>query len=137
VLRFAILDWDPLLRAARGAREAAYAPYSRFDVGAALLAEDGEIFAGANVENRSFGLALCAERAAVAAAVTAGRRRFRALLVLSDADPPAPPCGLCRETLTEFCPPDLEIRLVNVAGRHRDFRLGDLFPEPFRFEPRG
>ncbi|MCB9377183.1 MAG: cytidine deaminase [Holophagales bacterium] len=130
------MDWQPLLSAARSARGVAYAPYSRFFVGAALLAEDGRVFAGANVENRSFGLALCAERAAVAAAVAAGCQRYRALLVLTDADPPAPPCGLCRETLAEFCGPDLEIRLVGRDDAHRDFRLGELFPEPFRFEPR-
>lgn len=129
------MDWQPLLAAAGAARARAYAPYSRFQVGAALLAENGELFAGTNVENRSFGLALCAERAAVATAITAGQSRFRALLVLTDADPPAPPCGLCRETLAEFCGPELEIRLVNLAGRQRTFRLGELFPEPFRFEP--
>jgi cytidine deaminase len=104
-------------------------------VGAALLGEDGAIYTGTNVENRSFGLALCAERAAVGTAVTAGVRRFRALLVVADADPPAPPCGLCRETLAEFCGPELSIRLVNVGGSTRDFRLGALFPEPFRFDP--
>lgn len=129
------LDWHPLLAAARSARDEAYAPYSRFLVGAALLGEDGRLFVGANVENRSYGLALCAERAAVAAAVAAGCRRFRALLVLTDAEPPAPPCGLCRETLAEFCGPDFEIRLAGLDGAHRDFRLGQLFPEPFRFEP--
>lgn len=130
------MDWAPLSTAARAARERSHSPYSRFAVGAALLAEDGTIFAGTNVENRSYGLALCAERAAVAAAVTAGRRRFRALLVIADATPPAPPCGLCRETLAEFCGPELEIRLVNLAGESRDFRLGELFPEPFVFVPR-
>lgn len=129
------MDWAPLLEAARAARERAYAPYSRFPVGAALLAEDGTIWSGVNVENRSYGLTVCAERNAVAAAVAAGRRRFRAVLVLADADPPAPPCGACRETLTEFCAPELPIRLVNLAGETRDFRLGELFPEPFVFEP--
>lgn len=130
------MDWDPLLDAARQARESAYAPYSRFAVGAALLAEDGSIWSGANVENRSYGLALCAERAAVAAAVASGRRRFQAVLVLTDTKPPAPPCGLCRETLTEFCGPELPIRLANLDGDIRQFRLGELFPEPFCFEPR-
>jgi len=129
------LDWRPLLAAARAARDRAYAPYSRFSVGAALLAEDGSLYSGANVENRSYGLALCAERAAVAAAIAAGCRRFQALLVLTDADPPAPPCGLCRETLAEFCDADFEVRLAGLDGEYRDFRLGELFPEPFRFEP--
>jgi cytidine deaminase len=129
------MDWAPLLAAARTARENAHAPYSRFPVGAALLAEDGTIWAGVNVENRSYGLTVCAERNAVAAAVAAGRRRFRAVLILADADPPASPCGACREVLTEFCPPELPVRMVNLAGAVREFRLGELFPEPFVFEP--
>jgi cytidine deaminase len=130
------MDWAPLFEAAHAARENSHSPYSRFPVGAALLAEDGTVWVGTNVENRSYGLALCAERAAVAAAVAAGRRRFRAVLVVADAAPPAPPCGLCREALAEFCGPDLAIRLVNLAGDSRDFRLGELFPEPFVFPPR-
>jgi cytidine deaminase len=128
-------DWPPLLAAARAAQAHSYSPYSRFAVGAALLGEDGRLYSGTNVENRSYGLALCAERAALAAAVTAGVRRFRALLVLTRADPPAPPCGLCRESLAEFCGPDLPVRLVNPAGATRDFRLGELFPHPFQFDP--
>jgi len=129
------MDWAPLLDAARAARAQAYAPYSRFPVGAALLAEDGTIWVGVNVENRSYGLTICAERGAVLAAVAAGRRKFRAVLILADADPPASPCGACREVLTEFCPPDLPVRMVNLAGAVREFRLGELFPEPFAFAP--
>ena len=129
------MDWAPLQAAAQKARDNAYAPYSRFPVGAALLAEDGTIWAGANVENRSYGLTICAERGAVLAAVAAGRRKFRAVLILADADPPASPCGACREVLTEFCPPDLPVRMVNLAGAVREFRLGELFPEPFAFAP--
>lgn len=129
------MDWAPLLAAAQKARDHAYAPYSRFPVGAALLAEDGTIWVGVNVENRSYGLTICAERGAVLAAVAAGRRKFRAVLILADADPPASPCGACREVLTEFCAPDLPVRMVNLAGAVREFRLGELFPEPFAFAP--
>jgi len=129
------MDWAPLLAAAGAAREHSYSPYSRFAVGAALLAEDGTIWVGTNVENRSYGLTICAERAAVLAAVAAGRRRFKALLILADADPPATPCGACREVLAEFCSPDLPVRLENLAGAVRDFRFGELFPEPFVFAP--
>lgn len=129
------MDWVPLLAAARAARERSYSPYSRFAVGAALLAEDGTIWVGTNVENRSYGLTICAERAAVLAAVAAGRRRFQALLILADADPPATPCGACREVLAEFCSPDFPVRLENLAGTVRDFRFGELFPEPFVFAP--
>jgi cytidine deaminase len=124
---------EELLAAARVARRSAYAPFSGYPVGAAVRAEDGRIFAGCNVENRSFGLALCAERAAVAAAVAAGERRFTAVAVVTDSDPPAAPCGLCRETLAEFCGPELPIHLEGAGGARRDSTLGALFPDPFVF----
>jgi len=133
VLASRAVDAETLLDRARAAREHAYAPYSDFAVGAALLAEDGRVFTGVNVENRSFGLSLCAERAAVAAAVAAGSRRFRAIAVVTATSPPAAPCGLCRETLAEFCGPELAIHLAGLDGGRRDFRLGELFPEPFVF----
>jgi cytidine deaminase len=126
------MDWDRLVAAASGARSNAHAPYSRFAVGAAVESSDGRVFAGANVENRSYGLALCAERAAVAAAVSAGARELAAVAVVTDVEPPAVPCGLCRETLAEFCGPELPILLASVAGGRRVVRLGELFPEPFR-----
>jgi cytidine deaminase len=130
------MDWEPLVEAALRARESAYAPYSRFAVGAALRAADGRVFAGCNVENRSYGLALCAERAAVAAAVAAGAGRPAAVVVVADADPLATPCGLCRETLAEFAGPDLPILLAAPDGRRRETRLGQLFPEPFELPRR-
>jgi cytidine deaminase len=126
------MDWDRLVAAASGARSNAHAPYSRFAVGAAVESSDGRVFAGANVENRSYGLALCAERAAVAAAVSAGARELAAVAVVTDVEPPAVPCGLCRETLAEFCGPELPILLASVAGGRRVVRLGELVPEPFR-----
>ncbi|MFN7941164.1 MAG: cytidine deaminase [Thermoanaerobaculia bacterium] len=125
------MDWEPLLAAAAAARAYSYSPFSHFAVGAAVQSADGTIFAGTNVENRSYGLALCAERAAVAAAVAAGHRDFRAAVVLAASTPPAPPCGLCRETLAEFCGPDLPILLANLQGARRQVRLGELFPDPF------
>jgi len=128
------LDWEPLIAAAAAARERAYAPFSGFRVGAALLCRDGAIVAGCNVENRSYGLAICAERNAVAAAVASGRREFLAGVVLTDASPPSAPCGMCRETLQEFCP-DLPLLLVNPAGERRETTLARLFPWPFDFSP--
>lgn len=129
------MNWDRLVEAARAARAASYSPYSQFAVGAAVETDDGTIFTGTNLENRSYGLALCAERSAVASAVTAGHRGFRAVAVVADADPPAPPCGLCRETLAEFCGPDLPVMLANLDGGRSERTLGELFPLPFEFSP--
>src|SRR3954453_7225901 len=96
------MDWEPLVAAARAARDRAYAPYSRFAVGAALLMEDGSIHAGANVENCIPALSVCAERVAMASAATAGLRRPQALAVVTGTAPPSRPCGLCRQTMAEF-----------------------------------
>lgn len=126
------VDWDALIAAARAVRERAYAPYSRFKVGAALLAEDGRIFAGCNVENRTFGLTVCAERSAVLQAVAAGAGPPVALAVVADASPKAPPCGMCRETLAEFAA-DLPILLVDAQGNREELRLAEIFPRPFVF----
>lgn len=126
------MDWDRLIEAAREARERAYAPYSRFKVGAAVVAADGTVYTGCNVENRSFGLAICAERVAVAKAVADGQKSFRALAVVTDCSPPATPCGMCRETLSEFAP-DLPVMVANVGGERREHRLRDLHPSPFEW----
>ena len=128
------IDWQPLLTAAEAVRANAHAPYSRFKVGAALLAADGRIFAGCNVENRTFGLTVCAERNAVVQAVAAGAGAPRAVAVITDASPPAPPCGLCRETLAEFAS-DLPILLVNTQGERQLVHLREIFPQPFVFPP--
>lgn len=91
-----------LLAAARAARDNAYAPYSKFKVGAAVETVDGEIFTGCNIENASYGLTCCAERNAVFAAVCSGVRRFKTLCVVADTDEPVAPCGACRQVLAEF-----------------------------------
>jgi len=127
------VKWEPLLAAAHEARRHSHSPYSGFAVGAAVATESGAIFGGTNVENRSFGVTLCAERAAVAAAVSAGHRRLLAVALVTTSSPPSAPCGLCRETLSEFCLPDTPILLANLEGERREFTLGALFPEPFRF----
>jgi len=129
------LDWEPLVAAA-AARERAYAPYTRFAVGAALLMEDGSIHAAANVENAIPALAVCAERVAVAQAVGAGLRRPRALAVVTATSPPSRPCGLCRQTLAEFAD-DLPILVTNPQGEREVVRLAEIFPQPFRLKPPG
>ncbi len=126
------MDWDALYNAAKTVREQAYAPYSRFHVGAALLGEGGKIYSGCNVENRSFGLCVCAERSAVTAAVAAGEQRFQALVVIADCSPVVSPCGMCRETLSEFAR-DLPILLVNLNGERQETTLRELHPSPFEW----
>ena len=130
------LSWERLEAEARRAQARAYAPYSGFPVGAAVLV-DGAVVGGCNVENRSYGATLCAERTALVAAVAAGHLAgapgtLRALCVVTPVDPPAPPCGLCLQALAEFAAPDLPVRLLGAGGGRRDLRLGDLLPFPFR-----
>jgi cytidine deaminase len=123
---------DELLEAARRVRAHAYAPYSRFAVGAAVRGLSGRIYAGANVENASYGLAICAERSAVAAAVAAGETGLTACAVVTSASPPAAPCGMCRQVLAEFAPDTLPIALSNDGDEREDTTLGALLPRAFR-----
>lgn len=131
------MNWDPLIEAAQAVRDRAYAPYSGFRVGAAILVEGGDVHAGCNIENRSFGGTVCAERVAVGSAVASGSRTIRAVVVISETEPPAAPCGLCLQVLTEFGEPDLPVLLMNPEGSRQEFRLADLHPHPFQLPPQG
>ena len=121
---------ETLRDAAFAAMENAYAPYSRFRVGAALRTSGGEIVTGCNVENAAYGEALCAERVAVAAAVARGLKEFDEIAIASESDDPSPPCGSCRQTMSEFAP-DLKVTSYARNGKNATWRLTDLLPEAF------
>jgi cytidine deaminase len=121
---------ESLLAAALAVRENAFAPFSKFKVGAALEDVDGGIHTGCNVENATYGLTVCAERVAVFKAISEGVRKFRRIAVAADTDVLTPPCGACRQILWEFCN-DIEVVLVNPRGKTETHRMKDLFPKPF------
>jgi cytidine deaminase len=123
-------DWRSLCAAAFASLERAYAPYSGFRVGAALKARDGRVFAGCNVENASYPASLCAERAAMAAAVAAGAREFESIVIATDAAEPAPPCGMCRQVLSELAP-TIEVMSCTRGGRESRWTMSSLLPHPF------
>lgn len=123
------METDELFRIALDAAEASYSPYSRFRVGAALVAEDGTIIAGTNVENRSFGLTICAERSALVAAVAAGHRRFtRIVIATPDAEYAVSPCGACRQVLSEFMEADAPVFFGSTRENIQATTIGSLFP---------
>ena len=132
IINFSDVSLTSLSRTAIEASNRAYAPYSKFRVGAALLAEDGRVFTGCNVENASFGLTNCAERTAVFKAVSEGATRFKAIAIAGGVGDVAMPCGACRQVLAEFCPPEAPVRCVSLDGAiTKDFTVGELLPGVF------
>jgi cytidine deaminase len=131
------MNHQQLVQEASAARQKAYAPYSKFHVGAALLARDGTVFHGCNVENASYGLCNCAERTALFAAVAAGYRpgAFQALAVVGDTDGPIPPCGACRQVIIELGTPALEVVLANLNGAVEVTSAAALLPGAFYLDP--
>jgi len=123
-------DWKKLVDAARDAQERAYAPYSNFRVGAALVGESGEVYLGCNVENASFGMTMCAEQGAISAAVVAGEQKFTHMALITDSPNPESPCGACRQVLTEFAP-ELEILSVSRTGVEQRWNMNELLPMAF------
>lgn len=122
---------EHLIEAAFHALETAYAPYSEYRVGAALLCSDGTVFEGCNVENASFGLTNCAERTAVFSAIAAGKTKFEALAIAASGEAAPFPCGACRQVLTEFCRPDFPVYIALSADNHVCTTLGELLPHSF------
>ncbi|MFD1393994.1 cytidine deaminase [Lacticaseibacillus jixianensis] len=121
---------DELIKAAQTARERAYVPYSEFKVGAAVVA-GGEVFTGCNIENASYGLAMCAERVAIFKAVAAGHLRLDALAVIGDTTAPISPCGACRQVMAEFFAADAPVLLGNLAGEQTKTTVAALLPGAF------
>lgn len=135
VQSYASLPLDhSLLELARSARENAYAPYSKFRVGAALVTHDGRRFSGCNVENASYGLCLCAERTALSSAVAAGCKTgdFQAMAVIGDTAEPISPCGACRQVMAELCDGDMPVLLANLQGDLQETTVGALLPGWFQ-----
>ncbi len=123
------MDDRELMQQAQKAAEGAYSPYSKFRVGAALLCEDGSVVTGANVENRSFGLTICAERSAIVSAIAQGKNKFKALAIsCPDASYPVSPCGACRQFISEFVGPDFPIDFAGGQGETIRSTMGELFP---------
>lgn len=129
------MEYARLIEAAGKARLNAYAPYSGFKVGAAVLGTDGVIYAGCNVENASYSLTVCAERAAVFKAVCAGVTVYKAIAVVTQQDDPAAPCGACRQVLAEFSP-EMAVILANTRGEFRITTIKELLPQAFNFSVR-
>lgn len=125
------MEEKALIQKAVQARELAYTPYSKFKVGAALLSTDGNVFTGNNIENAAYGVTNCAERTALFKAVSEGVRDFTSLVVVADTDRPVPPCGACRQVISELCEPEMEVILTNLKGDIQKTTVKDLLPGAF------
>lgn len=125
------MDIQPIIQVAVAAQANAYAPYSKYPVGAAVLAASGRVYSGCNIENASYGLTICAERVALGTAIAAGERQFLALAIAGGEGTPSMPCGACRQFIAEWAEPSLPISIVSGQGEQVDLTFGDLFPRPF------
>ena len=126
-----MMEKNNLILEANKAREFAYVPYSKFKVGAALLSKDGQVFHGCNIENASYGMTNCAERTALFKAYSEGVTQFDSLVVVADTDRPVPPCGACRQVISELCDDKMEVVLTNLKGDVQKVLVKDLLPGAF------
>lgn len=127
------MNREHLIKKAIEIREQSYSPYSKFPVGAALLTKSGQIFTGCNIENAAFPVSCCAERVAIFSAISAGERSFTEMAVVADTNRPVPPCGSCRQVMSEFFNPELKIHLTNLKGEIKTVTMEELLP--FSFQP--
>jgi cytidine deaminase len=126
-----MMETNDLIVEANKAREFAYVPYSNFKVGAALLSREGQVFHGCNIENAAYGMTNCAERTALFKAYSEGITQFDSLVVVADTDRPVPPCGACRQVISELCDPEMEVVLTNLKGDVQKVLVKDLLPGAF------
>lgn len=125
------MEEKQLIQEAFSAREMAYVPYSKFKVGAALLSKDGTVYKGCNIENAGYSLTNCAERTAIFKAVSEGVKDFSKLVVIGDTEGPISPCGACRQVISEFCDPEMEVILTNLKGVTQKTTVRELLPGAF------
>ncbi|SFA81127.1 MULTISPECIES: cytidine deaminase [unclassified Bacillus (in: firmicutes)] len=125
------MEENTLVKEAIKAREFAYTPYSKFKVGAALLSTDGQVYHGCNIENAAYGMCNCAERTALFKAYSDGVTKFQSMAVVADTDRPVPPCGACRQVISELCDPDMEVVLTNLKGDIEKITVKELLPGAF------
>ncbi|WP_174730173.1 cytidine deaminase [Mesobacillus harenae] len=125
------MNTEKLIEEAKIARDRAYVPYSKFKVGAALLTDDGTIYHGCNIENAAYSMCNCAERTAIFKAYSDGVKNFKSLTVVADTDRPVPPCGACRQVISELCPKDMKVVLTNLKGDIHELTVEELLPGAF------
>ncbi|MBM6619262.1 cytidine deaminase [Bacillus suaedaesalsae] len=128
------MNKDQLITAAKEARELAYVPYSKFKVGAALLTKDGKVYKGCNIENAAYSMTNCAERTALFKAISEADKDFTAIAVVADTERPVPPCGACRQVISELCPSDMKVYLTNLNGIVEELTVAELLPGAFSAE---
>ncbi|MBM7650001.1 cytidine deaminase [Bacillus ectoiniformans] len=128
------MNTQQLIEEAKKARERAHVPYSKFKVGAALLTKEGEVFHGCNIENAAYSMTNCAERTALFKAWSEGEKNYTAIAVVADTKRPVPPCGACRQVISELCPPDMKIILTNLQGDVQELTASELLPGAFSSE---